>query len=278
MSSSITQCPGCYTRFRVTTEQLTAHNGIVRCGLCSAIFNATEHLQDDEPSPQLTLPIAHPDDDGIEATREIEVVSDVANIVEIQTTPAISGADELETLFQQIAADESTHTEQTKPERKARVWPWLVGAFLLLLVWVAQIAYYLRVDIAAQLPGLKPALISYCDLLKCTVPLPQKVELMSIESSDLDADPVQPSVVNLSATLHNRAEYAQEYPNIELSLTDIQDKILARRVFKPAEYLKAGEEEKSGLASNREMNIKLHLDTADLKPVGYKLLLFYTRQ
>ena len=61
MSSSITQCPGCYTRFRVTTEQLTAHNGIVRCGLCSAIFNAPEHLHDDEPSPQLTLPITHTD-------------------------------------------------------------------------------------------------------------------------------------------------------------------------------------------------------------------------
>jgi hypothetical protein len=250
----------------------------VRCGLCSAIFNATEHLQDDEPSPQLTLPIAHPENDRTETTQEIEVISDVANTVEPQASRAIVGSDELETLFQQIAADESAQTEHPKPERKARQWPWVIGALLMLLVWIAQIAFYLRVDIAAQLPGLKPALISYCDLLKCTVPLPQKVELMNIESSDLEADPAQPSVVNLSATLHNRAEYAQAYPNIELSLTDIQDKILARRVFYPAEYLKAGEEEKLGLATNRETSIKLHLDTADLKPVGYKLFLFYNRQ
>jgi len=271
MSSSITQCPGCYTRFRVTTEQLTAHNGIVRCGLCSAIFNATEHLQDDEPSPQLTLPITHAE--NVES--EIEVIADVANSVESQPSSVVAGSDELETLFQQIAADESVHLEHTKPERKARLWPWVIGTLLLLLVWFSQIAYYLRVDIAAQLPGLKPALISYCELLKCTVPLPQKLELLSIEASDLVADSVQPNVVNLSALLHNRAEYTQAYPNIELTLTDIQDKILARRVFIPMEYVHAGDNINLGLGANRELNIQLHLDSSDLRPMGYKLLLYF---
>jgi len=98
---------------------------------------------------------------------------------------------------------------------------------------------------------------------------------MSIESSDLVADPLQPNVVKLSALLHNRAEYSQAYPNIELSLTDNQNKVLARRIFTPAEYLPSGENETNGTGQNRELNILLRLDTGDLKPTGYKLLLFY---
>jgi hypothetical protein len=115
-------------------------------------------------------------------------------------------------------------------------------------------------------------------LLKCNIPLPEKVEMMSIESSDLEADAMQPSVVNLTALLHNRAEFALAYPKLELSLTDIQDRVVARRVFIPSEYLKAGEDPKRGLSSNREISIQLHLDTFDLKPSGYKLFLFYAQQ
>ena len=53
-------------------------------------------------------------------------------------------------------------------------------------------------------------------------------------------------------------------PFLELTLTDAQEKPLARRVFHPAEYLGAGADEALGLAANREMNVKLNLDTTDL--------------
>ena len=285
MSSSITQCPGCYTRFRVTTEQLTAHNGIVRCGLCSAIFNAPEHLHDDEPSPQLTLPITHTDvqdqspAEVVEPEKPIEVPEPHAVALSSEFDSPVEGTDELETLFQQIEADEdNVHLSFNKPEPKPRKWPWITGSVILLIVGFAQFTYFFRVDLAAQLPGLKPALISYCDLLNCKVPLPTKVDLMGIESSDMEADPLQPTTINLSAALHNRADYAQAYPNIELSLTDTQDKVLARRIFTPTDYLKTGEDEKLGIFANRELNIKLHLDTADLNPSGYKLFIFYPPQ
>ncbi len=275
MSASTTQCPGCYTRFKVTTEQLTAHNGIVRCGLCSAIFNATEHLQDDEPSPQLKLPIAQPENEIL----QLDNIPEVTHTEDHSPLPVVTGAEELETLFQQIeATDEAAHTEINPPAPRQRLWLWIVGSIILILVGVAQASYFFRVDLAARLPGLKPALFSCCELLKCTIPLPQRAELMSIESSDLVADPLQSTIINLTALLHNRADYVLAYPNIELSLTDIQDRILARRVFIPVEYLKAGEEEKRGLSSNREISIQLHLDTAELKPAGYKLLLFYPQQ
>jgi predicted Zn finger-like uncharacterized protein len=276
MSSSITQCPGCYTRFKVSTEQLVAHNGIVRCGLCSAIFNATEHLQDDEPSPQLKLPIAQPEN----ATPPTEVIADLVHPAELVIESDVIASDELETLFQQIESVEEfeTATEMPIPAPKQKNWPWIAASLIFLLLGLAQFVYFFRIEISAQLPGLKPALSNYCELLKCTISLPEKIELISIESSDLEADALQPNVVTLTALLHNRAEFAQAYPKLELSLTDIQDKVVARRVFIPVEYLKAGEDPKRGLSSNREITIQLHLDTFDLKPSGYKLFLFYSQQ
>lgn len=39
-----TQCPACQTRFKVSDAQLAAANGLVRCGRCAHVFNATDHL------------------------------------------------------------------------------------------------------------------------------------------------------------------------------------------------------------------------------------------
>ena len=39
-----TQCPHCYTTFRVANDQLKLRAGLVRCGACKEIFNGIEHL------------------------------------------------------------------------------------------------------------------------------------------------------------------------------------------------------------------------------------------
>lgn len=39
-----TQCPHCYTSFRVANDQLKLHAGMVRCGSCKLTFNGIEHL------------------------------------------------------------------------------------------------------------------------------------------------------------------------------------------------------------------------------------------
>lgn len=39
-----TQCPHCYTSFRVANDQLKLYAGMVRCGACKQTFNGIEHL------------------------------------------------------------------------------------------------------------------------------------------------------------------------------------------------------------------------------------------
>lgn len=44
--SFVTQCPHCRTSFRVSSSQLGAAQGAVRCGACLHVFNAHQHLLD----------------------------------------------------------------------------------------------------------------------------------------------------------------------------------------------------------------------------------------
>ena len=263
MDATISRCPECSTRFKVSEDQLSASEGMVRCGRCNAVFNAAEHFDSNEPSPQLALAIEADDRSLNENASE-----------PIATNAKINSVDSIE---HQLNLNENSFSDEppAAPPKKQHRWPWLLGTILMLFALLAQATYFFRVEIAAYLPGSKPLLSSYCHLLKCTIPLPRKAELLSIESSDLEANSNNPNAIILNALLHNRANHVQAFPNLELSLTDVQDKLVARRTFAPVSYLKDGEDEKTGLAPNRELTIKLHLDTADLKPTGYKLFLFY---
>jgi predicted Zn finger-like uncharacterized protein len=44
--SMLTCCPACATTFKVVPDQLRISQGWVRCGHCTEVFDATEHLQD----------------------------------------------------------------------------------------------------------------------------------------------------------------------------------------------------------------------------------------
>jgi predicted Zn finger-like uncharacterized protein len=272
--SEITQCPECSTRFRISQSQLDMHQGMVRCGRCQCVFNATTQLHDNEPSPQLTLALIL---DEIQAAPPLQAAS-----IELQTEPIESPVEQTAPTpepydFSQFVIpnkDELPQDNSGITKRKA-CWPGIAITFLLFIVLLAQTAHFLRVELVTYFPGIKPTLVSYCELLGCNIPLPQKIDLLSLESSELESDPKQAGAIMLNALLRNRAPYAQAYPNLELTFTNSMDEVLARRIFPPAEYLKPNEDEKQGISPNHEMSIKLYLNTTDIKPTGYRLFLFY---
>lgn len=254
-----TLCPNCKTRFKIVETQLETHLGLVRCGHCLQTFDARPSYIPDQPNPQLELPMM---DVGLP-------------VLDTPATPPASAplAQQPMTLAEQVAIIEDEAINHYQPKRRS--WPWVVATLFLSMLFVAQSAYFFRVELAARMPRLKPALVGYCRILKCTVPLPQKTDLIGIESSELVADPNQDNQINLNVLLRNRASFAQAYPNLELTLNDSQDKPMARRIFRPADYLPSRENEANGILPNRELNLRMHLYTDDLRPIGYRLVLFY---
>ena len=54
-----TRCPACQTLFRISSEQLRARQGMVRCGHCRHTFNALDTL-DTEPAVSIASPTPAP--------------------------------------------------------------------------------------------------------------------------------------------------------------------------------------------------------------------------
>lgn len=281
-----TLCPHCGTRFKITRAQLEAHHGMVRCGHCLQTFDTRPYFAPEETDPQLKLPIL----DEIEAPAEDLMVGQPAEQPPVEEVVAAATdsdyADVLQTLTSADLAVSMPEVDQamSMPEeddvvflskRHSRLWTILTIPLLLLLF--GQATYLFRIELAAYLPSLKPALLLYCQLLECSVPLPQRISLMSIESSELQEDPTQRNQIILIALLRNRAPYTQAFPNLELTLNDSHDKALARRILRPEDYLPASTAISAGLPANQELSIKLRLDTVDIKPMGYRLALYYLK-
>ncbi len=151
-------------------------------------------------------------------------------------------------------------------------WPWVIGILALLIVGAGQLAYIFRTELAVVTPELRPALTAGCELIGCTLPRPLKPELVGIETSDLAPEG---NGLLLTATLKNRAPFAQDFPHLELTLTDTQDEALARKVLTPADYLPAGQDPATGFAARGEVAVRLALAADQVPAVGYRLYLFY---
>ena len=152
---------------------------------------------------------------------------------------------------------------------------WALGSLILLFFLAAQAAYLYRAELAVMAPAAKPYLARYCELLDCTIRLPQRTKLLNIETSDMQSDAQRPGVITLSATVRNHASYPQAFPLFQLTLIDAKDRPLASRTFLPETYLGHKVEPTDAIAPNNEINISLHLDSGDLNPAGYRLSLLY---
>jgi len=250
--SLVTRCPACGTAFRVQSAQLAAHSGTVRCGKCGGVFNGVAALVENaeerltlEPSPQLGL--------FDPAQRAAEA-------------PAAAADDELPEFLT------ASHSHRSR-----RVL-WSAAIVAAACALALQVGYRYRAELAATMPAARPALQALCRPLDCQVPLPRRVELMSIEASELQADPRRDGLIVLTALIRNRARFAQDYPALELTLTDDRERPLLRRVLMPREYLewgRAGELMARGIAGGGEAALRLLLDTSPTRATGYRLYLFY---
>lgn len=275
--SWITQCPHCKTKFRVHQEQLNARHGMVCCGRCQSVFNASEQLipsalgakrpengdlPPEESSPKLAEALPELRTRGSE-----ESSSDVP--VSLPSTPSTSPEPTPVTL--------SSYKTELTPELarppSSRL-GWGLGIFALSLALLLQLTHNFKNQFSASMPALRPALAAYCQRIGCSIELPKQVELLTLEMSSLDAS--KGGEMELSALIRNRARFQQAYPDIQLDLTDPHDTIIARKIIRPSDYLVSGQGVSEGLAAESTLEIRLPVEIIGPAPTGYKLLLFFS--
>ncbi|GAB3242637.1 DUF3426 domain-containing protein [Chitinimonas naiadis] len=159
-------------------------------------------------------------------------------------------------------------------------WLWSIPTLLAVIALTGQLTYQYRTEVAIQLPGIEPKLQRFCAMVGCELSLPARAGYLRTEWNELVSLPEHPSLIQLNATLRNQAGFAQALPLLELTLTDDADRVVARKVFAPRDYLApladgtAAPLPKS-LAANGELRAYLQIDLGELHSSGYSLNWFY---
>ena len=304
-----TRCPECQTVFRVTPEQLKARAGKVRCGHCQAVFDALDSLLETPVAPlpppaaatvapaiaaepehpldlEPTIKSAEAVDVSVEAmpsVAEEEAASqDDILLKEPGISPAVVATDSLilprdttEIPGYSKWAEGLVTENHIPPESKRPHWLFALAAVLLVLGLAGQATYHFRSELAVWAPRLRPALETFSLALGSPLPLPAYIDLIGIETTDLQTDAARGNLLVLNATLRNRAPYDQAYPSLELSLTDTQDVTIARRVFAPRDYLPASKAPDKPFAGNSDLAVRLWIEAKDISAAGYRLFVFY---
>ena len=291
--SLVTRCPRCRTLFRVTPNQLQARAGRVRCGRCMNAFDAYDALAAETanilppPRPEAALEEPAPPPKTAEAPESVApaastvaAVAPTAAIAEPPTAPVAEAAMvPAQPLPIVAAASDSAEGSPEPGARFAAIFTrpsptqlWIAGAAALALTLVVQVALAYRSEIVARSPMMRAALTSICEHVGCSVSLPQRPELVRIEASDVHmVDASRPQLIQLTATLRSYAGYDLAYPALDLVLTNANEHALARRIFRPDEYLDATRDPDAGIPANAEITVALDLDTGDLSAAGFRL-------
>ncbi|WP_413192841.1 zinc-ribbon and DUF3426 domain-containing protein [Pararobbsia alpina] len=164
-----------------------------------------------------------------------------------------------------------THAHELHPARRALGW---IVALLLLVLLVAQLAWWQREPIMSRWPNSVATYHSVCAKLGCLVTPPRAIDQLQIESSTLTQSTV-PNQFQLAMSLHNRAALALAWPSLEISLLDQNNQLVIRRVVAPGQYLPAGADLNGGLAADGHQAVNLQLTATGTAPANYKVLIFY---
>jgi predicted Zn finger-like uncharacterized protein len=263
-----TTCPSCKTSFRVTPQQLAARQGQVRCGHCNTLFNGLETLAmaDQQASAK---------SDRVETVAQIPATPSPVRVAR----PVVRDKQFRPSAPPASATDDSDapvlYRPDFRPPPAANRKLWLVGSALMLFLLLIQGATYFRNSLARDMPSMKPLLTTYCNMVGCELTLPRNADAITIESSDLKQFPDRPKEILLTALLRNRADYAQAYPSLELTLTDTADEPVVKRIFHPADYVEDKAAIAQGIAPLQEANVRLRLELIDLAAIGYRLFVYY---
>ncbi len=352
-----TICPHCSTCFRITSEQINAAQGNVRCGNCGAVFNAldnpapepgslddTSFIESDplsstglfhEPDEQLFhdeseparetndlhlfeepefVPLGEEENDRFHfdtpgsplSGGEENPVADekiVSSLLPDDTDKEIpeyfvddvenATIEELERLFlpeedeHELAADEpgkemvpveetpqpaATRQEGTSALSSLLTNPIVlsIGSLLLIVSLLGQYVYFARDHLAQRYTELRPLLERMCDELGCTLPLRRDPSKLQLTHRDVRTHPTVKDALLINATFVNRAPFRQPYPDIELKLSNLNGRLIGRRIFHPEEYLAGQPDIAAGIPPNTQVYLVLELADPGRQAVNFE--------
>ena len=144
-----------------------------------------------------------------------------------------------------------------------------VGCVLAAATLAAQAAHHHRDILAARSPALRPLLAAWCRAVQCRIEAPRRIDEVGVESTALTRAPAQDAFV-LSVSLRSRSDLALALPSIDLTLTDANGRLVARRALAPRDFGAV-----DVIAPHGETPLQVMLSTGTAAVVGYTVEIFY---
>lgn len=288
----LTTCPNCQAQFKVSTEQLNVRSGRVMCGRCRHVFNSFESLQridstlGDGPISQQPAPSQPPPAPQRSFSVDAPLLEESASANSDSPAIDVGGPPSVPAFLDASQPPRPPEVNTLSPYRNAPLLPkeaarpprsmgWAALAGLAGLVLLLQIAYLWRSQIVSQYPVLRPHFEKACGWVGCSVPWGRDANALKVESSDLIEELGSKGRFLLTATIANRAAVVQDYPHLELSLTDTNNQTLARRVLTPDAYLGTSGMGKDGMAPGASAAVNVRIDSQLGNAAGYHIELFF---
>ena len=169
----------------------------------------------------------------------------------------------------EILSAERTLAEPRATHPARAVLP-LIGAALLSLLAVGQLAWFNQDQVLATPAGY--ALVQgLCSLVGCTPPPRRAPSRFSVLERNIAPEPEQPGVLAMRVSFRNDADFPQPLPDIQLSLYDSEEKLLARRLLHPRESLFPAPADDTQVAPGSTVRVDLQLEDPGRRATGFKL-------
>ncbi len=276
-----TECPHCHTLFRVSDQQIQNADGQVRCGHCLAIFTAE-------------LPRQMSFDDLLEEDSEFVVAAfseqpDAAASFDLETAAQHNTGDitDFDEPSATVSNGASRHVlpDVIPPSLRAETrdgrkrfgfifsFLWFLAALLLIGIGLAQYAWYERLQLL-QHTHTRPWFELACQYLHCQLPEPRDVTRMELTRKNIYSHPNDKQSLMVSGSIINQAEFAQDFPLLELRFENIRGEIIAARRFKPAEYLDLPADQIAKMESATAVAFTLEITDPGAEVVSYEFRFF----
>lgn len=242
-----TRCPKCKTVHPLSAQVLSHARGEVTCGQCGKAFSALSFLFDGFPSGKAHAP-------ATDKNAKPPIIGKVTN------TNKKNAAIEAET------AEQSDQQTTLKPHRLA----WGLATAILVLLTIANLGWTFREPLQS-IPTVGAWLKDngWLDVeLEGLLKDPGQIQLIS---RDMHSHPTRTGILVLSLTFVNLAQRTQIFPVLEITLLDGSNQPIAQRSFQPTDYLRAGADTESGLATDVFLPVLLELGDPGEQAVGFEI-------
>jgi len=147
---------------------------------------------------------------------------------------------------------------------------WSIGIVLLLAAALAQITWFMRGDLK-RYPEVRELLESVCTQTGCELPPWREPERFVISSRVVRTHPNNSNALQIQLVFNNTARFAQSYPQLQLKLYDINEKLTSQRVFRPDEYLAVPQHEAALIEPQQSVQVEMALVDPGAGVTGFKI-------